>query len=71
MSHVTGRPYFVYILWSESAQRFYIGISENPRYCLEQHNQGVSSWTAWYPPWGLVQVERYEITGRHEAVKFS
>jgi len=30
MSRVSDKPYFVYVLWSKSASRFYIGISESP-----------------------------------------
>ena len=42
MSHVSGRVYFVYVLWSVSAGKFYIGISEDPAARLQQHNSGVS-----------------------------
>ena len=45
MSRVSGKPYFVYVLWSLSGHRFYIGISEDPRVRLLQHNSGVSTWT--------------------------
>jgi putative endonuclease len=57
MSRVTGKPYFLYVLWSASASRFYIGISENAEARLLQHNSGVSQWTARYMPWELVYVE--------------
>jgi hypothetical protein len=30
MSRVSGKTYYVYILWSPSERRFYIGISEIP-----------------------------------------
>jgi len=61
MSRVTGKPYFLYVLWSERARRFYIGISDDPRRRLEQHNRGTHrSWTARYRPWVLVHQERYE-----------
>jgi putative endonuclease len=59
MSRVSGRPYFVYILWSASASRFYTGISEDPDSRLLQHNAGLSKWTSRYPPWELVHVEPY------------
>jgi predicted GIY-YIG superfamily endonuclease len=39
MSRVSGKPYFVYILWSPAGRRFYIGISENLVYRLQQHNE--------------------------------
>ncbi len=60
MSRVTGKPYFVYVLWSASGQKFYIGISENPASRLFQHNSGISKWTARHLPWELVHVERHE-----------
>ena len=59
MSRASGKPYFVYILWSVHASRFYIGISENPDVRLLQHNAGVSKWTAKFVPWELVHVEPY------------
>jgi putative endonuclease len=60
VSRVAGKPYFTYILWSSSGQRFYIGISEDPSHRLNQHNQGISCWTARYRPWKLVYVESFE-----------
>ncbi|MBI3483955.1 MAG: GIY-YIG nuclease family protein, partial [Acidobacteria bacterium] len=36
----------MYVLWSASAFRFYIGISENPQQRLSQHNVGQSFWTS-------------------------
>ena len=63
MSRVSGKPYFLYILWSQTGQRFYIGVSENPEKRLEQHNQGLRGWTARYRPWTLVYKESYENYG--------
>jgi predicted GIY-YIG superfamily endonuclease len=57
MSRVSGKPYFVYILWSENGCRFYIGISEDVNHRVAQHNQGLSRWTARYTPWTLVYQE--------------
>jgi putative endonuclease len=59
MSRVSGKPYFVYVLWSPTGQRFYIGISENPTHRLEQHNAGISKWTAKFGPWRLVHMEPF------------
>jgi len=59
MSRVSDKPYFVYVLWSPSASRFYIGISEDPKIRLIQHNAGISKWTARHAPWELVRVEAY------------
>jgi predicted GIY-YIG superfamily endonuclease len=46
MSRVSGKPYFVYVLRSPSGHRFYTGISEDPQHRADQHNQGISNWTA-------------------------
>jgi predicted GIY-YIG superfamily endonuclease len=59
MSRVSGKLYFLYILWSKSGCRFYIGISEDPHARLAQHNEGRSMWTARNRPWELVHVESY------------
>jgi putative endonuclease len=59
MSRVCDKPHFVYILWSSSASRFYIGIREDPEVRLQQHNAGGSKWTARHMPWELVLVEHY------------
>jgi len=50
------KPYYVYILWSDSGHRFYIGVSEDIAARLGQHNAGVSKWTkryagTWRPVW--------------------
>ncbi len=60
MSRVSGKSYFVYILWSDSAHCFYIGISEDPQNRLEQHNSGTPhGWTARHRPWRLVWTEKH------------
>jgi putative endonuclease len=58
MSLVSGKPYFVYVLWSKRASRFYIGISESPDHRLQQHNQARTGWTSRFRPWVLVYSER-------------
>ena len=45
---------FVYVLWSESAERFYIGSTDDVQKRLQQHNQGLSRWTARHCPWRLL-----------------
>ena len=59
MSRVSEKRYFVYVLWSQNARRFYIGISEDPQKRLEQHNQARRGWSARHVPWALVHTERY------------
>jgi predicted GIY-YIG superfamily endonuclease len=54
MSCVSGKPYFVYVLWSEGGRHFYIGVSGDPQARLEQHNQAWRGWTARHKPWALV-----------------
>ena len=58
MSRVSGKTYYVYILWSPRARRFYIGISEDPQKRLAQHTQAQRGWTARHAPWQLVYSER-------------
>jgi putative endonuclease len=60
MSRVSDKPYFVYVLWSSSGRRFYIGISEDPKHRLLQHNSSnPAAWSRRYRPWDLVHSERY------------
>jgi putative endonuclease len=60
MSRVSGKAYYVYVLWSPRAGRFYVGLSENPQGRLTQHNQSGRGWTARHAPWQLVYSEGYE-----------
>jgi putative endonuclease len=57
MSRVSDKPYFLYVLWSVSARRFYIGITDDVKHRLGQHNAGKSKWTAKFGPWKLVYSE--------------
>src|SRR5207237_1312952 len=58
MSRVSGKPYFVYVLWSETGQRFYTGIAEDPDYRLEQHNDSERKhWAVRFRPWRIVHKE--------------
>jgi putative endonuclease len=51
--HVSMKSYQVYLIENPSDRR-YIGLSENVMKRLEDHNNGVSKWTAKYVPWSLV-----------------
>jgi putative endonuclease len=64
-SRVEGKPYALYVMWSESGRCFYIGISEDPELRLRQHNEDErAGWTSRHRPWSLVHVEWYsEYTG--------
>jgi len=59
VSRISNKRYFLYVLWSASARRFYVGISEAPLKRLDQHNSGRASWTKRYRPWILVLTEEY------------
>ena len=45
--------YQVYVI-RNAAGKFYIGLSKNVQIRLQQHNQGVSTWTRHRGPWSLV-----------------
>ena len=59
MSRVSGKPYYVYVLWSDCGHRFYIGVSENPEKRLQQHNLNRRGWSARFAPWRLVYSHSY------------
>jgi putative endonuclease len=46
--------FFVYILYSESFQRFYVGQTNNVEMRLARHNSGQVGSTKPYRPWNLV-----------------
>jgi putative endonuclease len=48
------RPYWVYVLYSDSGDRFYTGLSEDVDERLRKHNAGRSRWTARHRPWRCV-----------------
>jgi putative endonuclease len=54
------KMYYVYVLKSESKNRFYIGISANLERRLKEHNDGKTKSTKHYRPWILVFSEIYE-----------
>jgi predicted GIY-YIG superfamily endonuclease len=61
MSRVAGKPYFVYVLWSQCGRCFYIGISEDPEHRQQRHNGSENrGWTARHRPWELVYWEKCE-----------
>jgi putative endonuclease len=46
--------YFLYILKSLSANKFYVGISQNPILRLQYHNSFEKGFTSRYRPWEIV-----------------
>ncbi|NCU05606.1 MAG: GIY-YIG nuclease family protein [Chitinophagaceae bacterium] len=45
--------YFVYVIYSEQYDRFYIGQTQSVEDRLQRHNHGYEHATAPYVPWGL------------------
>jgi len=59
--------FYLYIIYSKSFNRWYIGSSNNIHDRLRRHNAGNSKSTKSYRPWLLLYYE--EFTTRSEAVK--
>ncbi|RMH60821.1 MAG: GIY-YIG nuclease family protein [Calditrichaeota bacterium] len=52
--------WFVYILYSDSIDRYYIGSTENLDWRLERHNAGWGKYTKRGIPWRIVYTESHE-----------
>jgi putative endonuclease len=52
--------YFLYIIYSESIDQFYIGISSNPDARLLSHNISNKGWTKRGRPWKLAFKKEFE-----------
>ncbi len=52
--------YYVYIIYSESADRHYIGYCSELTSRLEKHNAGATPSTKPFRPWRLVYKEIYQ-----------
>ena len=59
--------FLVYILYSETADRYYVGQTNNIEKRLSTHNNGGKKYTSKGRPWVLV--ETYPCTDRSEAVQ--
>ena len=59
--------YIVYILFSESSGRYYIGHTQNIGIRLFQHNTGQGNFTSKYGPWNMVWSKT--MGSRSEAMK--
>ena len=55
----TNTPYSLYILQSESAERYYVGISSDPQRRLGYHNTVETGFTARYRPWKIVYTRTF------------
>lgn len=59
--------YYVYVLWSESLQKRYVGSASDVADRIKQHNSGSNRFTRGGTPWILIHQEEYPT--RTEALK--
>jgi putative endonuclease len=60
-------PHYIYILYSEIANRYYIGSTANPEERILRHNAGANPSTKKGRPWKIVYTEIF--TNKSEALK--
>ncbi len=53
-------PYFLYILYSDKIDKYYIGVSTDYKKRLVSHNQYPKGWTKGGIPWRLVYFKEFE-----------
>ena len=51
---------YIYVLYSHSAQKYYVGMTKNLQQRIKEHNAGKSTFTAAYKPWTLIYSETEE-----------
>jgi len=65
--------WFVYILYSEKIDKYYVGITDNLEWRLERHNAGWGKYTKRGIPWKLIYNEKYnrksEALNREKEIK--
>lgn len=61
--------YYIYILYSESSDKYYIGYTDNPALRLKRHNESkILSYTSKHRPWEMKA--SYEVgESKSDAVK--
>ncbi|HNZ37328.1 MAG TPA: GIY-YIG nuclease family protein [Candidatus Marinimicrobia bacterium] len=52
--------YFLYILFSNNLNHYYVGISSNPEKRLQYHNSQNKGWTKRGRPWQLIFQKEFE-----------
>jgi putative endonuclease len=62
------QKYYLYILYSESINRYYIGVSHDPEMRLYYHNSDAKGWTYRGRPWKFVYTR--EFRNKTEALKW-
>ncbi|MDD3568876.1 MAG: GIY-YIG nuclease family protein, partial [Bacteroidales bacterium] len=58
--------FYTYIIWSQSLDIFYKGITRNPDHRLWEHNNGMSRFTTGKGPWALMYLKQH--TTKREAI---
>ena len=53
------QKYFLYILYSDSLDKYYIGTSHDPLLRLHYHNVSNKGWTCRGRPWKLVFTKKF------------
>jgi putative endonuclease len=48
---------YIYVLFSHSAQKYYVGMTKNIQQRFKEHNAGKSTFTSAYKPWILIYSE--------------
>lgn len=52
--------FFVYILYSKSRERFYVGMTQDIEQRLQSHNKAQVQSTKAFLPWELLHIEQYQ-----------
>jgi len=60
--------FYFYILYSETVDEYYKGITENPELRLWQHNNNQGRHTSNRGPWNLVYLKEFELK-RHALIE--
>ena len=55
--------YYLYILYSENFDKFYIGQTDNLEFRIKRHNEGKIQFTKAYRPWKLKYYEEFDSRG--------
>ena len=63
----TSRMFYVYIIYSSSLEKYYVGSTDNVERRLGQHNAGRGNFTSKGCPWILIV--SIELSSRSEAVR--
>ena len=61
------KMFYVYILYSSSLERYYVGSTDNVEKRLNQHNSGRGNFTSKGCPWTLIS--KFECKERSEAMR--